>query len=111
MASSSSTSALTRERDRIRSMLLRTAPSHSSAPSSSSSTTTTSGGSDEREVTDSKWTESEWNARLDNISVDRDQLDQLVMDYLFTQGYQEAAEVFAEEAHCTCSYLWRVILV
>jgi len=35
---------------------------------------------------------------MEKVAVEREHLDEVVMDYFITQGYQEAAKLFAEEA-------------
>ncbi|KAA8491046.1 Glucose-induced degradation protein 8-like [Porphyridium purpureum] len=42
--------------------------------------------------------EEEWEARLNGVKIDRSELNKVVMNYLFIEGYQEAAIKFAEES-------------
>ena len=40
----------------------------------------------------------EWLQKMDSVSVDQQFLDSVVMDYLVKEGFQEAAELFSQEA-------------
>ncbi|KAF9436018.1 hypothetical protein BGZ76_005007 [Entomortierella beljakovae] len=40
----------------------------------------------------------EWNARLADVHVDRDDLNKLIMNYLIIEGYKDAAEKFSQES-------------
>ncbi|KAF9123482.1 hypothetical protein EC957_005324 [Mortierella hygrophila] len=40
----------------------------------------------------------EWNARLAEVQVDRDDLNKLIMNYLIIEGYKDAAEKFSQES-------------
>ncbi|KAG0048245.1 hypothetical protein BGZ83_006774 [Gryganskiella cystojenkinii] len=40
----------------------------------------------------------DWNARLGEIQVDRDDLNKLIMNYLIIEGYKDAAEKFSQES-------------
>jgi len=42
---------------------------------------------------------SEWEARLDQISVSKQDLNRMIMNYLIVEGYQEAASKFVQEAN------------
>ncbi|KAI0068434.1 lish motif-containing protein, partial [Artomyces pyxidatus] len=41
----------------------------------------------------------EWERRLEEVQVSKDDLNRLVMDYLVIEGYKSAAEEFSEEAN------------
>ena len=43
-------------------------------------------------------TQEEWDSKLDQIKIPRAQMNRLVMDYLITEGYQEAADNFQIES-------------
>ncbi|KAG0201807.1 Glucose-induced degradation complex subunit [Mortierella sp. GBA30] len=40
----------------------------------------------------------EWNARLSEVQVDREDLNKLIMNYLIIEGYKDAAEKFSQES-------------
>ncbi|KAI0033412.1 CTLH/CRA C-terminal to lish motif domain-containing protein [Vararia minispora EC-137] len=42
---------------------------------------------------------SEWEQRLEEVQTNKDELNQLVMDYLVIGGYKNAAEFFSQEAN------------
>ena len=44
--------------------------------------------------TDQSSETSEWMARLESAPVGRTEMNSLVMDYLITEGYRDAAESF-----------------
>ena len=41
----------------------------------------------------------EWLQKMENVSVDKECLDSVVMDYLMKEGFQEAAELFSQESN------------
>ncbi|KAF9166283.1 hypothetical protein DFQ27_004112 [Actinomortierella ambigua] len=43
----------------------------------------------------------DWEARLAEVSVDRDDLNKLIMNYLIIEGYKDAAEKFSQESGAT----------
>ncbi|KAF9975231.1 Glucose-induced degradation complex subunit, partial [Actinomortierella ambigua] len=43
----------------------------------------------------------EWEARLAEVPVDRDDLNKLIMNYLIIEGYKDAAEKFSQESGAT----------
>ncbi|KAF8311274.1 lish motif-containing protein, partial [Clavulina sp. PMI_390] len=44
-------------------------------------------------------TSAEWDRRLEEVKVSKDDLNRLVMDYLVIEGYKTAAEEFSKEAN------------
>ena len=40
----------------------------------------------------------EWDSKLEEIKIPRSLMDSLVMDYLLTEGYKQAAENFQQES-------------
>ncbi|CAO3568497.1 unnamed protein product [Mortierella alpina] len=44
------------------------------------------------------FTKEEWNARLSEVQVDREDLNKLVMNYLIIEGFKDAAEKFSQES-------------
>ncbi|GJJ78930.1 glucose-induced degradation protein 8 [Entomortierella parvispora] len=46
-------------------------------------------------------TREEWNARLSEVQVDREDLNKLIMNYLIIEGYKDAAEKFSQESGAT----------
>ncbi|KAF9186471.1 Glucose-induced degradation complex subunit [Haplosporangium sp. Z 767] len=40
----------------------------------------------------------DWNARLSEVQVDREDLNKLIMNYLIIEGYKDAAEKFSQES-------------
>ncbi|KAI8355003.1 CTLH/CRA C-terminal to lish motif domain-containing protein [Mortierella sp. GBAus27b] len=42
--------------------------------------------------------QEEWNARLAEVQVDREDLNKLIMNYLIIEGYKDAAEKFSQES-------------
>ncbi|KAF9918881.1 Glucose-induced degradation complex subunit [Lobosporangium transversale] len=44
------------------------------------------------------FTKEEWDARLAEIHVDREDLNKLIMNYLIIEGYKDAAEKFSQES-------------
>lgn len=43
----------------------------------------------------------EWAATLDKLTVKRNEINLLIMDYLISEGFKEAAECFRTEANIT----------
>ncbi|KAG8733847.1 hypothetical protein FRC12_018725 [Ceratobasidium sp. 428] len=43
--------------------------------------------------------QAEWEAKLKDAQVSKDDLNRIVMDYLVTEGYKTAADEFCKEAH------------
>ena len=41
----------------------------------------------------------EWLKKMDNVSVDKQFLDSIVMDYLAKEGFQDVAEIFSQETN------------
>jgi len=46
----------------------------------------------------------EWDKRCSQVKIQKSDLNKLVMNYLVVEGYKDAAEAFAKEAHTPSTY-------
>lgn len=47
---------------------------------------------------------SDWRQALDSVRIPKEQLNSLVLNYLVTEGYRQAAEQFREESGCRMQF-------
>lgn len=47
----------------------------------------------------------QWKQRLSQETVNKQDLDSLIFDFLSIEGYREAAETFRQETNLSCSHI------
>lgn len=45
---------------------------------------------------------SDWEKRMNEVTINKEDINKLIMDYFVVEGYKDAAESFATEAKTPC---------
>eukprot|EP01115_Flamella_aegyptia_P002759 TRINITY_DN1387_c0_g2_i1.p1 TRINITY_DN1387_c0_g2~~TRINITY_DN1387_c0_g2_i1.p1 ORF type:complete len:56 (-),score=7.46 TRINITY_DN1387_c0_g2_i1:24-191(-) len=45
------------------------------------------------------YTKEQWEQKLNDVKISKQDLNKIVMNYLIVEGYKEAAEAFVEESN------------